>query len=125
MTDAQLGIVIARTGHERYRWLTREDNPDVAQRDGYRALVAGMADDVPAAQAVEPPTPPSPVLAPLSEALRASNLGGRNCPHGSAPKTCNCSSLSACSLLGRDVRLDDCISCLATGPRSHEVAPAT
>ena len=41
--DDALTIVIARTGHERYRWLTSDANPDATQRDGYRASILRQA----------------------------------------------------------------------------------
>jgi hypothetical protein len=48
MTPEDLEAVVARTGHERYRWLTSDANPDVAQRDAYRELVVRLArEDVP------------------------------------------------------------------------------
>ncbi len=42
-----LEIMVARTKHERYRWLTSDDNPDVAQREGYRASLVRQASDLP------------------------------------------------------------------------------
>ncbi len=53
-------IVVGRTRHERYRWLTSDDNPDAWQRDRYRDIVVAMASG-------QPPTPgPSapPIVAP-------------------------------------------------------------
>jgi hypothetical protein len=41
-------VVVARTRHERYRWLCSDENPDVASRDGYRRLVIKMAGGDPA-----------------------------------------------------------------------------
>ena len=38
-----LDILVAHTGHERYRWLCSDDNPDQAQRDAYRRLVIEQA----------------------------------------------------------------------------------
>ena len=34
-----LDLVTERTGHQRYRELCSEDNPDIEQRDAYRRLV--------------------------------------------------------------------------------------
>lgn len=34
-----LDIVVARTRHERYRWLCSDDNPNIAQRNSYREFV--------------------------------------------------------------------------------------
>lgn len=65
--------------------------------------------------AAAPPDEPPPV--PVADALRARKFGGLNCRHGSAP-ACGCSGLAACSILGRDVNIRDCIECLTTGPRS-------
>lgn len=55
-----LEIVIARTGHERYRALVAEDNPDLFQRDAYREAVIRQAGGQP-----DPP-PPRPAGPPLS-----------------------------------------------------------
>lgn len=41
--DEALHVVIARTKHERFRWLCSEDNPDSEQREAYRAQVMAMA----------------------------------------------------------------------------------
>lgn len=38
-----LEAVVSRTGHLRFLELCDEANPDVAQRDGYRALMVSMA----------------------------------------------------------------------------------
>jgi hypothetical protein len=42
-----LDIVVSRTGHERYRELCADANPDVGQRDAYRALMIRQATDEP------------------------------------------------------------------------------
>lgn len=59
MTPEQLALVVERTGHERYRWLTSDDNPDVAQRDAYRATVVRLAGG---------PRPPTPTVAVVESA---------------------------------------------------------
>lgn len=38
-----LEIVVARTGHNRYRWLCSDANPDEEARAAYRRLVAFLA----------------------------------------------------------------------------------
>lgn len=43
MTPEDLDLVVARTRHERFRWLTSDDNPDRTGRERYRAIVAAMA----------------------------------------------------------------------------------
>ena len=43
MTQEQLDVIVARTGHERYRWLTSSANPDEWQREAYRKIVADRA----------------------------------------------------------------------------------
>jgi hypothetical protein len=43
MTPDDLETVVARTGHERFRWLTSEANPDVESREGYRRYVREQA----------------------------------------------------------------------------------
>jgi len=42
MTQDQLELVVSRTGHGRLRALTSDGNSDVAERDGYRAVVEAM-----------------------------------------------------------------------------------
>lgn len=42
-----LEIVVARTRHERYRWLCSDDNPDVEQRDGHRRHMLDQCGHVP------------------------------------------------------------------------------
>lgn len=54
MTLAEaLNIVIARTGHQRFRFLCSEANPDPVSREGYRRAVLTMAGE----PAPEPPPP--------------------------------------------------------------------
>jgi hypothetical protein len=36
-------IAVQQEGHERYRWLCSDDNPDVRQREAYRALMVRKA----------------------------------------------------------------------------------
>jgi len=38
-----LDLVVARTSHERYRWLCSDDNPDAAQREAFRRYVIEQA----------------------------------------------------------------------------------
>jgi hypothetical protein len=42
--DEALDIVVSRTGHQHFRVLCREDNPDTWQRDGYRRKVLQLAE---------------------------------------------------------------------------------
>lgn len=67
MTQDDLETVIARTGHERFRWLTSDDNPNVAQREGYRRIVREMAAD----------TPPAAYPPLLTQAASAAKALGR------------------------------------------------
>jgi hypothetical protein len=64
MTTDDLEIVVARTGHERFRWLTSDANPDVDQRDAYRKLVAGLAKN-------DAPAEYPPLAAQVGNALQA------------------------------------------------------
>lgn len=130
MTRDQLDYVVALTRHERWRRLTSEDNPDALSREGHRRLVERLAGEfaehggaIPPAPEPQPddPTPLDEAPVPLDAALRVQRLGGRNCPHGSAP-ACGCNGLAACSLMARDVNVRDCSECLTTGPRSREVS---
>ena len=54
-----LDIVIARTGHQRFRFLTSEANPDTTAREAYRALVLHLASHEPG-RAAPAPIPPHP-----------------------------------------------------------------
>ncbi len=38
-----LEIIVDRNGHQRFRWLCSDDNPDAHQREGYRAIVISQA----------------------------------------------------------------------------------
>jgi hypothetical protein len=98
-------IIVRRTRHGRYRWLCSDKNPDIAQRDGYRALVLRMAG--------EPEPPPQPV-APLASSIRATIYGFRQCLY-SSHKGCGCTG-THCYRHGRIVGLADCIDCLK-GPK--------
>lgn len=71
MTPAQLESVVAATGHDRYRWLTSEANPDTDRREGYRRIVAAKAE---AMASGEPPAYPS-------LARQAVNLAGSLASH--------------------------------------------
>ncbi len=64
-----LEIVVSRTHHARYRVLCDEGNPDLAQRDGYRALMVSLATGEPIR-----PAPAVPSYPPL--ATQAANLAG-------------------------------------------------
>ncbi len=48
--SAALDLIVSRTGHQRYRWLCSDDNPNVAQRESFRAWVIQQAeaDSIPA-----------------------------------------------------------------------------
>ena len=98
-----LDIVVARTRHERFRWLCSDANPDAHVREGYRALVLKLAGEPVSAP---PPTP----LVPLGNSIRAAQLGFRRCLY-STHEGCGCSG-THCYHLGRVVGLADCISCL-------------
>jgi hypothetical protein len=39
--------MVVLTNHQRYRWLCSDDNPDVIQRDAYRALMVRQASGEP------------------------------------------------------------------------------
>lgn len=109
MTPAQLETVVARTRHERFRWLTSDDNPDVEQREGYRRVVERLATGEP-----PPPvsaTPPPSLARDLSIYRVARRLGGRNCWYADNP-SCGCSGQARCHALGRDVTIIHCAACL-------------
>jgi len=61
-----LELVVARTGHERYRQLCSDNNPEMAQRVGYRELVIRLA--------ATPAAPPDPI-ARLDAAYAAAGTG--------------------------------------------------
>lgn len=68
MTPNDLETVIARTGHERYRWLVSDANPDAESREGYRRVVRDLAAGPPGAGG---PAAYPPVLAQLGNAVAA------------------------------------------------------
>jgi len=116
MTPDQLEIVVARTGHERFRWLTGEDNPDAERREAYRAIVAewaearwpmqaeGDGDPTPAVGATA--APPRLTLATIRTRM------GRSCFYGGPPPCGTCQGLAWCHALGRVVSVRDCTACL-------------
>lgn len=111
MTPADLETVVSRTGHERFRWLVSDANPDARQRDQYRALVARLAKgDPPAARPIQAP-PPEPPPVPLAESRRAIKLGLSRCFYAAKP-ACSCQGAARCHHLKRIVSLRDCIDCL-------------
>jgi hypothetical protein len=67
-----LDIIIARTGHERYRDLCADDNPDVVQRDAYRGLVVRLALGLP----LEPTAAPDPATEQLQAHVAEHGCGG-------------------------------------------------
>lgn len=104
MTSTDLEAVVARTRHERFRWLVSDENPDAAQRESYRNLVARLAKgDAPAA--------PVRQLIPLSTTLHAQKHGSRNCWFSYKDSACGCSGLK-CHLHKRVVQIGDCVECL-------------
>lgn len=115
MTSTDLEAVIARTGHERFRWLVSDANPDAAQRDGYRRIVRELAAGPPSpavpspAPAAEPSARP---LLPLTVARRTLAIGHGNCLYATR---CGCSGGGAfCHHLKRVVSLHDCVDCLTS-----------
>lgn len=105
MTAADLEAVIARTGHERFRALTSDSNPDVGQRERYRGLVASLA------SGASPPSAPAFDPIPLAAARRATEIGFQNCWLSTQDESCGCTGVR-CHLLGRIVSLRDCVDCL-------------
>ncbi|WP_337175371.1 hypothetical protein [Paludisphaera sp.] len=99
MTASQLDAVVSATGHDRYRWLTSEANPDADQREGYRRIVAAKAEAL-AAPDVRPD---------LGDQLRLLKLA-RECPHREAAE-CGC-NYGRCALDGRDKSVQDCLECV-------------
>jgi len=41
-----LELVVVRSRHEHFRWLTSDENPDGRNREAYRRLVAAQAEDL-------------------------------------------------------------------------------
>lgn len=110
MTAADLETVVARTGHERYRWLTSDANPDAASRDGYRRIVRDQA------AAPWPPPAAGPAASQaepvgFDELRNATKLGSKNCWFAEHDAGCGCNGLQ-CHLLGRPINIYDCVECL-------------
>jgi len=97
-----LDTVVARTGHERFRWLCSDDNPDAVQREGYRGVVLGLAG--------QPASETPPVLPPLAVSINAVRLGFRQCFY-SSHEGCGCAG-THCYRFGRIVQLRECVECL-------------
>jgi hypothetical protein len=104
MTAADLEAVIARDGHERYRWLTSDDNPDEASREGYRRIVAEKAAGTPHVEPVQP-------AHDFAELRNATKLGSAQCWFSERDAGCGCDGLQ-CHLLGRRINIYDCVACL-------------
>lgn len=108
MNPTDLEAVVARTGHERYRFLTSDANLDAESREGYRRIVREIA-------AGRPPTAPQAApeapAGPMASWRRERLLGVRACFYAGEP-TCSCSGSAYCHALGRDVTLGDCRECL-------------
>lgn len=96
-----LEVVVARTRHERYRWLCSDENPNTEQREGYRRIVLEKAGQ---------PAPAPAQSVPLSTSLRAARLGFRQCFY-SSHEGCGCSG-THCFYKGRIVELRECVECL-------------
>ena len=71
--NAALEIVVAKTKHERYRWLCSDECPDAAAYRGTVLRLAGMAP--PPAPPKSPPTPEDLALRRLV-ASRGGSCGG-------------------------------------------------
>lgn len=100
--------LVKRTGHERYRWLCSDENPDARQRESYRAMMLEKAGQPVPPHSMTVPTPP------LASSLRAVRLGFRQCLY-SSHEGCGCTG-THCFAKGRIVGLADCIDCLK-GPK--------
>lgn len=113
MTPADLETAVARTGHERYRWLTSDDNPDVEAREGYRRSVRELAagpwppESQPESRPASEPAPP----ADFAALRNAARLGSKNCWFSERDAGCGCAGLQ-CHLLGRRINIYDCVKCL-------------
>jgi hypothetical protein len=83
-----LEVVVARTRHERLRWLRSHDNPDVEQRDAYRRLMVEQAGGNPAAM-----PPARTQAASLWRSLRAFVTSGGKL----APKSVRATRQAACN----------------------------
>ena len=120
MTDAQLDLMVLRTGVDRLRWATSDANPDAADRESSREWVRSMSalPEWIAAPAPEPEPDASPFVAPrpepipLADAQRARKLGFSRCWFSFKDEHCGCSGLQ-CDLLKRRVTLRDCVACFA------------
>ncbi len=115
-TYGQLESVVARTGCERFRWLTSEENPYAASREDYRLLVARLAEG-------EQPRPPT-----VKETLDSLDAV-RRCPH-LVPAACGC-SFGRCSQYDRETSYRECLDCgrfatqeVRVGPLADEPTPS-
>lgn len=95
---------MASTGHERFRALCDDGNPDIPQRDGYRALMVSQATGRPF---------PAPKSRPSIRATLEGLEAARKCSHRILP-ACGC-SWGSCRLHEREVAAQECIACKLKG----------
>lgn len=105
MTYAEALDSLASHPHaHRFRELVADDYHDQAVRDAWRDQLILMASE-PLDAVAALPNPP------VSESIRATQLGFRNCWLSTVDSSCGCSGVQ-CHLLHRIVTLHDCVSCL-------------
>jgi len=105
MTASDLDAVVAVAGHERYRYLTSDVNPDAESREGYRRLVREKAE---ALAGLPPPRPAVP------NAYQIQLQQVRECPHA-GPASCGCNAVRRCAIYNRDVAIEQCLRCVRDG----------
>lgn len=107
-----LEIVIARTKHERYRWLCSDENLDAPQREGYRRQVLMLAGEP--HQEPQKHIPLAVLFAPSPEDLLVRFRGLRFCLYGEPIKSSCCTHAgTTCHWLKRSVMAGDCLECLS------------
>jgi hypothetical protein len=109
MTLAEaLDIVIERTRHERYRFLVSEDNPDLEQREAYRAHVFQLAGSDPPPATSQPQRPEvATVFARLAKA--------RACEFRVGPESgCGCLWGKCRDRGNAEISQADCLACSKT-----------
>jgi hypothetical protein len=81
--DWTQALDIVAGDHHRFRELCADDNPDVAEREAYRALMVRQATG-------EAPPAPTRQAVPVRDSIRATRLGFRRCWFSTKDSACGC-----------------------------------
>lgn len=106
MTINELDIAVARTKHERLRYLTSLDNPDEASREAWRRKTERIASELYRPETGVTET--SVTRTSVTETMERLKLV-KTCQHLVEP-TCGC-NFGRCSLYDKPTSYPECIAC--------------